>query len=258
MSKGFVAVFFVMLLGLASCQGTATRQVPEVLNTYPHDAGAFTQGLLLHDGDLYESTGLFGESSLREVNLETGEVVRELPVESQYFAEGLALVGDKLVQLTWQNGRAFVYDLETFNQEGRFSYETEGWGLCYDGEDLYMSDGSATLFERDAETFEIVSEKQVRLGSEPVTQLNELECVGDFVYAQRVADRPNCQNRQRERPRGERHRRVRPISRRRAPRRPERGFERYRLQPGHGHVLPDGQTLAQAVRGALCRQLSRR
>ena len=183
MSKGFVAVFFVMLLGLASCQGTATRQVPEVLNTYPHDAGAFTQGLLLHDGDLYESTGLFGESSLREVNLETGEVVRELPVASEYFAEGLALVGDKLVQLTWQNGRAFVYDLETFNQEGRFSYETEGWGLCYDGEDLYMSDGSATLFERDAETFEIVSEKQVRLGSEPVTQLNELECVGDFVYA---------------------------------------------------------------------------
>ncbi len=183
MFKGFVAVFFVMLLGLASCQGTATRQVPKVLNTYPHDAGAFTQGLLLHDGDLYESTGLFGESSLREVDLETGEVVRELPIASEYFAEGLALVGDKLVQLTWQNGRAFVYDLETFNQEGRFSYETEGWGLCFDGEDLYMSDGSATLFERDAETFEIVSEKQVKLGGEPVTQLNELECVGDFVYA---------------------------------------------------------------------------
>ena len=183
MSKGFVAVFFIMLLGLASCQNAATKQVPEVLNTYPHDAGAFTQGLLLHDGDLYESTGLFGESTLREVNLETGEVVRELLVASEYFAEGLALVGDKLVQLTWQNGRAFVYDLETFNQEGRFSYETEGWGLCYDGEDLYMSDGSATLFERDAETFEIVSEKQVRLGGEPVTQLNELECVGDYVYA---------------------------------------------------------------------------
>ena len=183
MSKGLFAVFF-MLLGLASCQSIAvTKQVPEVLNTYPHDAGAFTQGLLLHDGDLYESTGLFGESSLREVDLETGEVVRKLPVESQYFAEGLALVGDKLVQLTWQNGRAFVYDLETFNQEGRFSYGTEGWGLCYDGENLYMSDGSATLFERDPETFEIVSEKQVRLGSEPVTQLNELECVGDYVYA---------------------------------------------------------------------------
>ncbi len=183
MSKGFFAVIFAALLGLASCQGTPTKQVPEVLNTYPHDPNAFTQGLLLYGGDLFESTGLFGQSSLREVDLETGEVVRELPLGSEYFAEGLALVGDKLVQLTWQNGRAFVYDRDTFNLENRFSYETEGWGLCYDGEGLYMSDGSATLFERDAETFEIQSEKQVKLGGEPVTQLNELECVGDFVYA---------------------------------------------------------------------------
>ena len=183
MSKGLVAALFVTLLGLGSCQSSVTRQVPEVLATYPHDENAFTQGLLLFDGNLYESTGLFGRSSLREVNLGTGEVIRMLPLDSEYFAEGLAQVDDKLVQLTWQNGRAFVYDLDTFNEEGRFSYKTEGWGLCYDGESLYMTDGSATLFERDPETFEILSEKRVTLDNEPVTQLNELECVGEHVYA---------------------------------------------------------------------------
>ena len=177
--------FFLLLLtfGLASCQQTTTTLEPQVLNTYPHDPDAFTQGLLFYGGDLYESTGLFGASSVREVDLETGEVIRTLPLAGDLFGEGLARVDDQLYQITWQSGRAFVYDLETFEQEGRFSYETEGWGLCYDGEDLYMSDGSATLFERDPETFEVTREAQVTLRGEPVERLNELECVGEHVYA---------------------------------------------------------------------------
>ena len=176
-------LLFLLTLSLASCQQPTTALEPEVLNTYPHDPNAFTQGLLFYEGDLYESTGLFGASTVREVDLETGEVIRTLPLAGDLFGEGLARVDDQLYQITWQSGRAFVYDLETFEQEGRFSYETEGWGLCFDGEDLYMSDGSATLFERDPETFEITREAQVTLRGEPVERLNELECVGEHVYA---------------------------------------------------------------------------
>ncbi len=173
--------------GLVACQGPARTLVPEVLASYPHDAGAFTQGLVWHEGKLYESTGLNGQSTLREVDLETGEVIRTLMLDERYFAEGLALVGDKLYQLTWQNGEAFRYDLETFELERAYPYDTEGWGLCYDGDNLYMSDGSARLYQRDPETFEVTRTVVVRVQVEgresPVANLNELECVGGHVYA---------------------------------------------------------------------------
>jgi len=169
---------------LSGCQGQElTRAVPVVHETHPHDPQAFTQGLLLDGGHFYESTGLYGESSLREVVPETGEVVRELALPQEYFAEGLALVGDRLLQLTWSEGEALVYELDTFEQTGSLSYEGEGWGLCYDGEALVMSDGSATLTRRDPETFAVLDATEVRLGGEPVTMLNELECVNGFVYA---------------------------------------------------------------------------
>lgn len=157
--------------------------MPEVLHTYPHDSGAYTQGLLLHEGVLYESAGKYGESRLRKVDLTTGETLQEVPVDPIFFAEGLALVEDKLIQLTWKEEVAFVYDLDSFEQTGTLEYTGEGWGLCYDGEAIYMSDGSSTLFVRDPETFELLDQIPVTVDGLAVEDLNELECVGETIYA---------------------------------------------------------------------------
>ncbi|MGL4608876.1 MAG: glutaminyl-peptide cyclotransferase [Trueperaceae bacterium] len=176
--------FYALLFTLTACQQqTTTTLTTQTINTYPHDNQAFTQGLLLHNGKFYESTGQYGLSSLREVNIASGNVIRNYVLDSQYFAEGLALVDNQLIQITWQEGEAFVYDIETFNKENTFTYEGEGWGLCYDGKDLYMSDGSATLFKRNAETFDVTGQIKVKQNGQDVTMLNELECVGEFVYA---------------------------------------------------------------------------
>ncbi len=161
------------------------RTVPvEVVASYPHDRTAFTQGLLLDGDRLFESTGLVGESSLREVDLATGEVLRRRAIGEGYFAEGLALVGNRLIQLTWQSGVALVHDRDSFEPLGRFAYQGEGWGLCSDGRRLVMSDGSARLTFRDPVTFDATGSVTVTDGDgTPVTRLNELECVGDAVYA---------------------------------------------------------------------------
>jgi len=174
----------------------------EVLNVYPHDSNAFTQGLLWHEGRLYESTGQRGESTLREVDLTTGEVIRSIgvhrylhelldrdPIRLQtsrdYFAEGLALVNGRLWQLTWTSGDGFIYDLETFERLETFHYQGQGWGLCYDGDRLYMSDSTQFLAIRDPQTFELIERLLVTVNGQPLQQqlLNELECVGDYVYA---------------------------------------------------------------------------
>ena len=178
-------IFFLVGLSLmVGCQAQELSQaVPEVLAAYPHDPEAFTQGLLLEDAHFYESTGLYGESTLREVVPETGEVLREVELSPDLFAEGLTLVDDRLIQLTWRAGVALVYNADTFEQTDTFSYEGEGWGLCYDGEELVMSDGSATLTHRDPETFTFLKTVEVKLNGEPVEMLNELECVGGSVYA---------------------------------------------------------------------------
>ncbi len=154
-----------------------------VLRRYPHDRDAFTQGLLWHDGFLYESTGQRGESSLRKVRLDDGRVVKQQRIDDALFGEGLARVGDRLVQLTWQAELAIVADLETLKQKSTLSYEGEGWGLCFDGSSLVMSDGSSTLTFRDPETLRVVSRVNVRRGKRPERWLNELECVGSNIYA---------------------------------------------------------------------------
>jgi len=156
---------------------------PEVLDVRPHDPTAYTQGLLLHDGSLYESAGQYGESTLRQVDPQTGEVIRSIPIAEEYFAEGLALVDDRLIQLTWQEGAAFVYDLATFEQVATYPYEGEGWGLCYDGQYLYMSNGSPFITLRDPQTFEVIDHGLVTFRGQPIEGLNELECVGDYLYA---------------------------------------------------------------------------
>jgi len=161
----------------------AERLVVKVLSVRPHDAAAYTQGLLLQGGALYESTGLYGSSSLREVNPETGEVKRKVSVPGSYFAEGLALVDERLIQLTWQEQKAFLYKLADFQPAGELRYDGEGWGLCWDGHRLAMTDGSDRLTFRDPQTFAVLGEVHVVLDGQPVAQLNELECVEGTVYA---------------------------------------------------------------------------
>jgi glutaminyl-peptide cyclotransferase len=164
---------------------TAARLGVQVLNVYPHDTQAFTQGLLLHEGKLYESTGLAGPSisSVREVEPSTGQVIRRVNLPTPLFGEGLARVGERLIQLTWQDQVAFVYDLATFETLGQFNYDTEGWGLCRDGSRLIMSDGTPTLYYRDPTTFAVLGQIGVTLNGQPLAALNELECVGSLVYA---------------------------------------------------------------------------
>ena len=168
---------------LASCQQSPTALEPVVVERYPHDPAAFTQGLVYDSGRFFESTGTYGASTLREVIPATGEVLRSVALEQRYFGEGLALVDGRLVQLTWRSGEAFVWDADTFELVDTFRYDTEGWGLCWDGEQLWMSDGSATLYRRDPASFEVLGTVQVTDEGEAVTRLNELECVGEHVFA---------------------------------------------------------------------------
>ncbi len=155
----------------------------EVVHTFPHDHGAFTQGLLYLDGALYESTGLNGQSSLRKVDLATGTVLKQLNIPREYFAEGLALLNGKLFQLTWQNQKGFVYDLETFNQEKEFSYSGEGWGLTTDGQSLILSDGTAQIRFLDPVTFQVKRAITVLDHGRPINRLNELEYVKGEIFA---------------------------------------------------------------------------
>jgi glutaminyl-peptide cyclotransferase len=175
--------------------GTATTNpaagqavVPERLRAvivarYPHDPTAFTQGLALVDGMLFESTGLEGRSDVRQVDLDTGAVRRRWALPADVFGEGLAVAGDRLVVLTWRSGRAFVLDRASFTPGPTLVYDGEGWGLCHDGDTFVQSDGTARLTRRDPGTFEPLSTIAVRDGMSPVTRLNELECVAGSVYA---------------------------------------------------------------------------
>lgn len=159
------------------------RKTLEVVATYPHDRTSFTQGLLLFGDRLFESTGLRGRSSVREVELATGQVKRQTNLPPTLFGEGLASVGSRLIQLTWTAGVARVYDRESFELVDEHRYSTQGWGLCNDGGRLVMSDGSSTLYFRDPITFELEGQVEVREAGEPRDRLNELECVGGKVYA---------------------------------------------------------------------------
>jgi glutamine cyclotransferase len=154
----------------------------EIIETIPHDTNAFTQGLEIHDGRLFESTGLTGQSSIRELDLSTGDTLRILPV-ADVFAEGLTIIGDTTVQITWRNGEAYRYDTDTFTRTDTYTYDGEGWGICDDGDRLIMSDGSPTLQFRDPINFDLLGTVEVRYGNTPVDELNELECVGGNVWA---------------------------------------------------------------------------
>jgi glutamine cyclotransferase len=155
----------------------------EVVNAYPHDPGAWTEGLVYADGFLYESTGLKGHSSLRKVELETGEVLQKVDLAAPYYGEGITICNQKIVQLTWQQHVGFIYDKESFALLREFDYPTEGWGITYDGQRLIMSDGTSTLHFLDPETFKEIGSVQVFDDSGPVDNLNELEYVNGEIYA---------------------------------------------------------------------------
>ena len=161
----------------------AARWTVEILERRPHDPAAFTQGLEMADGSLYESTGLYGLSSLRRVDPGTGSVTAKTAVAADLFGEGLTVVDDRIVQLTWKAGRALVYDRATLELVGEFDYEGEGWGLCRSGGELIMSDGSDRLARRDPESFELIGTVTVTSPGLAVDRLNELECVNGQVIA---------------------------------------------------------------------------
>ena len=161
------------------------RWTVEIIEWFPHDPEAFTQGLEVAGGTMYESTGLRGRSSLRTVNSVTGEIAERVDLPAEFFGEGLTVVGDEIVQLTWQSGTALVYDRFTLELVGEHGYEGEGWGLCLSGDALIMSDGSDRLARRDPQTFELLGTVTVTASDYDgrLDYLNELECVEGMVIS---------------------------------------------------------------------------
>ena len=163
--------------------GTVEQLGIKILGVYPHDPGAFTQGLVWDGGVLYESTGLYGKSSLRRVEPTNGEVLERRLVDPNLFGEGLAMVEGRLVQLTWKAGIALVYDLATLEQVDEYGFNGEGWGLAYDGRRLVMSDGSSRLTLRNLDDFQWQATIEVQLEGRPMSDLNELEFAEGSLYA---------------------------------------------------------------------------
>jgi glutamine cyclotransferase len=177
-----IVVPAIFLVSENKPKNTALHCGYSVVNEYPHDTSAFTEGLVFDGGFLYESTGLNGNSSLRRVDLLTGKVLQRTNLQAQYFGEGVAAIDDEIVQLTWQSHLGFVYDKASFRMLKEFQYPTEGWGLTYDGNQLIMSDGTADLYFMDPVTFQRVRQVTVH-DSEPITGLNELEFINGTIYA---------------------------------------------------------------------------
>jgi len=188
----FLAAFLILLASCCSADssihGEDLNNIPvfgiEIVNSYPHDPMAFTQGLVYDRDDLiYEGTGLYGRSSLRKVELKTGRVIEQINLSGSLFGEGIALWGESIVQLTWQSGLGLVYGKENLTETGRFGYRTEGWGLTRDNHSLIMSDGSNILHILDPETFREKERINVTAGGRPLNGLNELEYIKGEIYA---------------------------------------------------------------------------
>jgi len=178
-----VLLAFLLQFTPAYSQEEVMRVGYRIVNTYPHDINAFTQGLFFHDGYLYEGTGKRGLSSLSKINLVDGEVLQSKSLPSRYFGEGIEIVNDRIFQLTWQSNMVFVYDKISFEQLATHYNATEGWGLAYDGESLILSDGSAELQFIDPENFSRKRAITVTINGNPVAQLNELEYIDGEIWA---------------------------------------------------------------------------
>ena len=180
----FLATLALCACGPANTQaGGIPQYTYQIVHVYPHDRGSYTQGLLYTDGVLYEGTGMYDESKIRKVKLESGEVLQNRDVPGQYFGEGIVIWKDRLLELTWQAQKGFIYDLATFTPKGEFAYPGEGWGLTTDGKRLIMSDGTAQLRFWDPETLKETGRITVTEDGRPVEALNELEWVKGEIYA---------------------------------------------------------------------------
>lgn len=180
---GFVATLVLLAGCLQADQAQTTLYDYEVVATYPHDPNAFCQGLVFDGSRLYESTGQYGNSSLRHVDLTTGKVEKQLKLNQRIFAEGLALVDDKLYQLTWKQQTGFVFDAKSLRPLGRFPYQGEGWGLTHDGNHFIMSDGTDKLRFLNTKSLRAFKTLRVKEGRRKITRLNELEFVKGMIYA---------------------------------------------------------------------------
>ncbi len=160
-----------------------TRSKVEVIGSTPHAKTAFTEGLTFWNGRLFESTGMYGESALREVDLASGKTLREVRLDAKYFGEGMTILKGKLYQLTWREQVCFVYDPATLKKIGEITYDGEGWGLTEDGTSLIMSDGSEWIRYRDPETLQVKRALQVTLQGKPISNINELEFIDGKIWA---------------------------------------------------------------------------
>lgn len=176
-------LLFVLFTASCGARGDITIYDFTVVNTFPHNTRHFTQGLLVHDGYLYEGTGRYGESALMQIRLEDGEVLQRKALGNRYFGEGIAVAGDRIFQLTWRENMVFEYDLETLDSVDSHYVPTEGWGLTWDGEHLILSDGSDRLFFYNPEGFQLAHSVAVTVQGRPLNLLNELEYINGEVWA---------------------------------------------------------------------------
>lgn len=177
----FLILFSCYPLGLRCA--VVERLIPVVVSKLPHELPAFTQGLAIEEDRLYESTGLYGQSGLRIIDILTGKVLRKRPLRTEIFAEGIAVFPQQIVQITWREQQAFVYDRNGLKLQHILFYSGEGWGLCRDGNTVWMSNGTSTLTQRDLSTFIPLKTLKVLWHGDPVENLNDLECVGNDLYA---------------------------------------------------------------------------
>lgn len=192
-------LIFSFLIFIVSCQPTkksiplkkssnnSTKSVQKysytVINTYPHDPKAYTQGLVYDQGFLYEGTGLIGQSSIRKVELETGKILKQIKIPDEYFGEGITIKDNKIIQLTWQSKKGFIYDKKNFNKIDEFNYPIEGWGITHDGSRFIMSDGTSKIYFLNSEDLHIDKSIEIKDGDKTISQLNELEFIKGEIYA---------------------------------------------------------------------------
>lgn len=154
-----------------------------IVNVYPHDTSSFTQGLVIYKGQLYEGTGEFGHSHLMKVNLQKGEIEKKISLDPEYFGEGITILNDTIYQLTWKNKKVFVYTLPDFKKINEYNINTEGWGITNDGKSLIVSDGTNNLYFYSPDNFSLIKTQPVFEGNAPAFNLNELEFIDGFIYA---------------------------------------------------------------------------